>query len=40
MIYLTGSNQNAILSIAGFFLIGGWLLTRVDVAEGQSAVRA
>jgi UMF1 family MFS transporter len=40
MIYWTGSNQNAILSVAAFFIIGAWLLVRVDVAEGQGKIRA
>jgi MFS transporter, UMF1 family len=37
---LTGSSRNAILSVIGFFVVGGLLLTRVDVAEGRRAARA
>jgi len=35
MIGLTGSSQRAILSVIAFFVVGGLLLTRVDVATGQ-----
>lgn len=30
-----GSSRPAILSLIAFFIIGGWLLTRVNVQEGQ-----
>jgi MFS transporter, UMF1 family len=33
----TGSSRNAILSVIGFFVVGGWLLYSVDVDEGQRA---
>jgi UMF1 family MFS transporter len=33
----TGSSRNAILSVIGFFLVGGALLWLVDVEEGQRA---
>jgi UMF1 family MFS transporter len=36
-IALTGSSRNAILSVMAFFLVGGALLLRVNVAEGRSA---
>lgn len=32
---LTGSSRNAILSVVVFFVVGGFLLSRVKVAEGQ-----
>lgn len=35
MIALTGSSRQAILSIVVFFILGGFLLARVDVAEGR-----
>jgi MFS transporter, UMF1 family len=35
-----GSSRTAILAIASFFVIGGFLLSRVDVAEGQRRARA
>jgi UMF1 family MFS transporter len=35
----TGSSRNAILSLVAFFVIGGFLLSRVDVAAGQEAAR-
>ncbi len=35
MATLTGSSRSAILAVIGFFLAGGALLARVDVAEGQ-----
>ena len=37
---LSGSSRGAILSIIAFFVVGGWLLTLVDVAEGQHLARA
>jgi UMF1 family MFS transporter len=36
---LTGSSRNAILSVIGFFVIGGFLLYFVDVATGRQAAR-
>ena len=38
-ILLTGSSRAALLSVVGFFLVGGALLARVDVAEGQRLPR-
>jgi UMF1 family MFS transporter len=35
----TGSSQSAILAIVPFFLVGGWLLTRVDVEAGRRMAR-
>jgi UMF1 family MFS transporter len=35
MTTLTGSSRSAILTVIGFFLVGGVLLARVDVAEGR-----
>ena len=35
----TGSSRNAILSVIGFFALGGALLLLVDVAEGQRVAR-
>ncbi len=35
----SGSSRHAILSVVVFFIMGGWLLLRVDVAEGQRAAR-
>jgi len=39
VIALTGSSRGAILSIIGFFVVGGVLLQFVDVEEGQRAAR-
>lgn len=39
-ILLTGSSRAALLSVVGFFVVGGALLARVDVAEGQRVARA
>ncbi|MDX1577018.1 MAG: MFS transporter [Gemmatimonadota bacterium] len=36
---LTGSSRNAILSVVAFFVVGGIILSRVDVAEGQRLAR-
>ena len=36
---VTGSSRGAILSIIAFFVIGGLLLARVDVEEGQRVAR-
>jgi MFS-type transporter involved in bile tolerance (Atg22 family) len=34
-----GSSRPAVLSIVAFFIVGGYLLTRVDVDEGQRVAR-
>jgi MFS transporter, UMF1 family len=39
MAMATGSSRNAILSLIGFFVVGGALLAFVDVAAGQRAAR-
>ena len=39
MILITGSSRGAILSLIIFFVVGGALLSRVDVAEGQRVAR-
>jgi UMF1 family MFS transporter len=36
----TGSSRNAILGLTAFFVIGAWLLSRVDVERGQRTARA
>ena len=36
----TGSSRTAILALVAFFAVGGLLLSRVDVEEGQRAARA
>ena len=38
MIAWTGTAQNAILSVIVFFIVGGLILTRVDVEKGRAAV--
>lgn len=38
VVSIAGSSRPAILSVIAFFLVGGALLTRVDVAAGQRAV--
>ena len=38
MISLTGSSRQAIASVISFFLVGGLLLSRVDVARGSLVV--
>jgi UMF1 family MFS transporter len=38
-IHLSGSTRTAILSICGFFVLGGALLARVDVEAGRRAAR-
>ena len=38
-ITLTGSSRVALLSVVGFFVVGGVILARVDVAEGQRIAR-
>jgi MFS-type transporter involved in bile tolerance (Atg22 family) len=35
-----GSSRPAVLSVIAFFVVGGWLLARVDVEEGRRAARA
>ena len=35
----TGDEQNAILSVIVFFVVGGWILTRVDVEAGRRAAQ-
>jgi UMF1 family MFS transporter len=35
-----GSSRFAVLSVMAFFLVGGLLLTRVDVEAGRNAARA
>lgn len=37
---LTGSSRYAILSVVAFFLVGGALLSRVNVKEGQARARS
>ena len=37
---LTGSSRSAVLGMIGFFVAGGWLLSRVDVEAGERAARA
>ncbi len=39
LIALTGSSRAAVLSIVVFFVIGGFLLSRVDVEEGRRAAQ-
>lgn len=39
VITLTGETRNAILSVIAFFVLGAYLLSRVDVAEGQRVAR-
>lgn len=36
----TGSSRNGILSVVAFFVVGGLILLRVNVAEGEAAARA
>lgn len=38
VIELTGSSRNAIVSVVVFFLVGGLLLSKVDVTQGRAAV--
>jgi UMF1 family MFS transporter len=38
-IAIFGSSRPAVLSVIIFFLVGGWLLTRVDVEEGRRVAR-
>lgn len=37
---LTGSSRSAVAGMILFFVAGGWLLSRVDVAAGERAARA
>lgn len=37
---LTGSSRAAVLGMIAFFAIGGWLLSRVDVEEGERVAAA
>jgi len=37
---LTGSSRSAVLGMIGFFVVGGYLLSRVDVEEGERIARA
>lgn len=37
---LTGSSRSAVLGMIVFFVVGGWLLSRVDIEEGERAARA
>jgi UMF1 family MFS transporter len=37
---LLGSSRIAILSLVIFFIVGGWLLTRVNVEEGKRRAQA
>ena len=38
-VIVTGSSRNAILAVILFFVVGAWLLSRVDVEEGERAAR-
>lgn len=38
-VVIFGSSRPAVLSVIAFFVVGGWLLTRVDVEEGRRAAR-
>ena len=38
-IALTGSSRGAILSVIAYFIVGALILSRVDIAAGQQAVR-
>jgi MFS transporter, UMF1 family len=37
---LTGSSRSAVLGMIAFFMVGGYLLSRVDVEEGERVARA
>lgn len=37
---LTGSSRSAVLGMIVFFVAGGWLLSRVDIEEGERAANA
>ncbi len=34
---ITGSSRGAVLSLVGFFIVGGWLLSRVDVEAARES---
>ncbi|PNU18821.1 MFS transporter [Geothermobacter hydrogeniphilus] len=36
---LTGSTRNAIIALSVLFILGGWLLTRVDIERGRRLAR-
>jgi UMF1 family MFS transporter len=40
MVEATGSSRNAILAVLVFFVVGGAILTRVDVGRGRRSARA
>jgi UMF1 family MFS transporter len=40
MVAVSGSSRGAILSVIAFFVVGGLLLSFVNVEEGQRAARA
>jgi UMF1 family MFS transporter len=40
VIEVTGTTRNAVLAVIAFFLVGGFLLGRVDIEEGRRAARA
>jgi UMF1 family MFS transporter len=37
---LTGSSRSAVLGMIAFFVAGGWLLSKVDMEEGERVARA
>jgi MFS transporter, UMF1 family len=37
---LTGSSRSAVLGMIAFFVVGSWLLSRVDLEEGERAAKA
>jgi UMF1 family MFS transporter len=39
IVAISGSSRSAILSVIAFFVVGGALLLRVNVAEGQRVAR-
>lgn len=39
-VWLSGSSRGALLSVVVFFVVGGLLLSRVDVAAGEAAARS
>ena len=38
-VVLFGNSRPALLGVFLFFLVGGWILTRVDVGEGVEVAR-
>lgn len=40
VISMTGSTRLSLLSIISFFVVGAWLLLKVDIDEGQRQARA